>query len=255
MGTITSWGAAIVTSITSALGLLFSFVPKLLGFLAILIIGLIVSALLEKGVTLLLRKAGFDNFAHRIGLTRLEQRTNINLNPSVVLGKIVYWFVLLIFLIPAINSLGLTTISNILTQIIAYIPNVFVAVLILFLGTLAGTFVADIIKGATGAARMGSPNVLANIARFAIIAFAAIIALEQLQIAPSILNILFTAVVGALALAFGLAFGLGGRETAQRWLARGENQLSNTSQMGTAPATPPNMNQGRTEQPRNREYA
>ncbi|HZS75461.1 MAG TPA: hypothetical protein VFA41_02515, partial [Ktedonobacteraceae bacterium] len=117
---------------------------------------------------------------------------------------------------------GLPTVSNILNTLVAYIPNVFVAILVLFLGTLAGTFVADIVRGAVASANIGSPNLFANIARWAIIAFAALVALEQLQITPSLINELFGAIVAALAIAFGLAFGLGGQETARRWLNRGE---------------------------------
>src|SRR5207302_1220696 len=118
---------------------------------------------------------------------------------------------------------------NLMNGLIAYIPNVFVAILVLFLGTLAATVVADIVRGATASANIGNPSIFAGIARWAIIGFAALVALEQLQIAPALINVLFTAIVGAAALAFGLAFGLGGRETAQRLLNRTENALSTVS--------------------------
>jgi hypothetical protein len=150
----------------------------------------------------------------------------LRMDAAGVLGKVVYWFIFLIFLVPAVDSLGLTAVSNILNQVIAYIPNVFVAIVVLFLGTLAATFVADLVRGATASTNMGNPNMYAAIARWAIMGFVAIIALEQLQIAPALLNELFGAVVAAAALAFGLAFGLGGRETAQRLLNRSENSVS-----------------------------
>ena len=111
----------------------------------------------------------------------------------------------------------------------AYIPNVFVAILVLFLGALAGMVVADLVRGATASAGIGNPNLFANIARYAIIGFATVIALEQLQIAPALLNELFGAVVAAAAIAFGLAFGLGGQETARRWLNRGESTMSDAA--------------------------
>ncbi len=242
MPVITDWGVAILTSLTNALMLVFSFIPKLIGFLVILLIGWLIATALEKAVTFLLRKVGFDRMAARIGLDRFERRMNVRMDAAGVLGKIVFWFVFLVFLVPAVDTLGLTSVSNLLGQIINYIPNVFVAVLVLFLGTLAATFVADIVRGATASARIGNPNVFANIARYSILGFSALIALEQLQIAPSLLNILFTAIVGAMALAFGLAFGLGGRESAQRWLARGENTFSNVTisprynEVATAPS-------------------
>jgi len=226
---ITNWGSAILTSFTNALNLVFAFIPKLIGFLVILLVGWIVASVASKAVTFLLRKIGFDRLSERIGLSRLEQRMGLRMDAAGVLGKVVYWFIFLIFLVPAVDSLGLTTVSNILNQIIAYIPNVFVAIVVLFLGTLAATFVADIVRGATASTNMGNPNMYAAIARWAIMGFVAIIALEQLQIAPALLNELFGAIVAAAALAFGLAFGLGGRETAQRLLNRSENTVSSAA--------------------------
>jgi len=229
MVVIQSWGQAILTALANALNLLLTFIPKFLGFLVILLVGWLIASLLSKAITFLLRKIGFDRLATRIGLARMEQSMGVRLDTAGILGKIVFWFIFLIFLVPAVDALGLTTVSGVLNSLVAYIPNVFVAVLVLFLGTLAATFVADIVRGATATARIGSPTVFAAIARWAIIGFAALIALEQLQIAPALITVLFTAIVGAVAIAFGLAFGLGGQETARRWLARGENTVTNVA--------------------------
>ncbi|HCI80928.1 MAG TPA: small-conductance mechanosensitive ion channel [Ktedonobacter sp.] len=242
---------AVISSFAAALALLFTFIPRLVGFLIILLVGWLVATALEKALTFLLRKFGFDRIATRIGLTRMEQSMGLKMDAAGILGKIVYWFVFLIFLVPAVNALELTSVSNILNTIIAFIPNVFVAILILFLGTLAATFVADIVRGALSRTSIGNPSLLANLARYAIIGFAALIAIEQLGIGQSLLNILFTAIVGALALAFGLAFGLGGRESAQRLLNRSEstvgqaaNQLN--SQQQQSQQAQQNINQART---------
>jgi hypothetical protein len=226
---ITNWGTAIVNAFANALNLVLTFIPKLIGFLVILLVGWIVATAVSRALTFLLRKVGFDRMANRIGLTRLEQRMGVRMDAAGILGKVVYWFLFLIFLVPAVNALGLTTVSAILNTIIAYIPNVFVAILVLFLGTLAATFVADIVRGATASANIGNPNIFANIARYAIMGFAALVALEQLQITPSLINELFGAIVAAAALAFGLAFGLGGRETAQRYLNRTENTVNSAA--------------------------
>ncbi len=266
MPAITDWGTSIITSFTNAITLVFAFIPKLLGFLIILLIGWFIARALESGVTWLLRKVGFDTMANRIGLTRLQQQMNLKMDAASLLGKIVFWFVFLIFLLSAVDALGLTAISTLLGQVIGYIPNVFVAIVILFLGTLAATVVADLVKGATSRTSIGNPNVFANIARYAILGFVALIALEQLQIAPALIQILFTAIVGALALAFGLSFGLGGREAAQRWLARGEDNLTTAAaQYSTQQTVARNVNRARTvadmqaemqsEDQRNRQYA
>ncbi len=246
---------AVITSFAAALALVFAFIPKLLGFLVILLIGWIVATALSKAVTFLLRKIGFDRIGDRIGLSRLLTQSGIKTDAADVLGKLVYWFIFLIFLVPAVDALGLTAVSNLLGQVIGFLPNVFVAILILFLGTFAATIVADIVRGAAGSAKIGNPNIFANVARYAILGFVSLIALEQLGIAPALLNILFTAIVGAAALAAGLAFGLGGQDTARKYLGRTESAASQAAaqvqaQQGTngaqtLPPSRPNVPQGR----------
>lgn len=251
---VQNWGQAILNALSNALNLMLTFIPRLIGFLVILLVGWLIAMLVSKALTLLLRKVGFDRMSERIGLTRFEQRMGVKMDSAGILGKIVFWFILLIFLVPAADALGVPAVSNILNQLVAYIPNVFVAILVLFLGALAGTVLADLVRGAAASARIGNPNLFANIARFAIIGFAALIALEQLQIAPALLNELFGAIVAAAAIAVGLAFGLGGQETARKWLNRGESTVSTaTSQFqtqqptadGQSPTQPQRMRQPR----------
>ncbi|MBX5450690.1 mechanosensitive ion channel family protein [Thermogemmatispora sp.] len=221
MPVVNNIGQAFLTSLANALNLVLTFIPKFLGFLVILLVGWIVASVLSRTVTFILRRIGFERLGARVGLNRLEQNTGMRFDIVAILGTIVYWFIFLIFLVPAVDALGLSTVSNILNELIAYIPNVFVAVLVLFLGLLAASVVGDIVRGVTATTRVGNPALFAAVARYALIGFAALIALEQLQIAPSLLNILFTAVVGGTALAFGLAFGLGGQDAARRLLSRG----------------------------------
>src|SRR5260370_23054871 len=129
MGVGTSWGEAILTALGNALNILLTFISRFLGFVVILLIGWLLATLLSKAVTMVLRKIGFDRMSQRIGLTRFEQRMGIHMDSADILGKIVYWFLFLIFLIPAADTLGIPTVSNILNQLVDYIPNVFVAIL------------------------------------------------------------------------------------------------------------------------------
>jgi len=111
-------GVSIVNALNDAVKLILTFIPRLVGFLIILIVGLIVAALVSRALTFLLRKVGFDRLSERIGLTRFEQRMGIRMDPAGVLGKVVYWFILLIFLIPAADALGLPAVSNILNTLV-----------------------------------------------------------------------------------------------------------------------------------------
>jgi flagellar biosynthesis protein FliQ len=162
---ITNWGTAIFNALSNAMNLILTFIPRLIGFLVILIVGLIIAALVSRALTFLLRKVGFDRLSDRIGLTRFEQLMGVHMDAAGILGQVVYWFILLIFLVPAADALGLTAVSNILNTLVAFLPNVFVAILVLLLGTLAATVVADLVRGAMASANIGNPNIFADIAR------------------------------------------------------------------------------------------
>jgi Conserved TM helix len=239
MATITDWGTAIISALANALALLLAFIPRIIGFLIILLVGWLIAKGVSQAITVLLRKIGFDRLGDRIGLSRLEQNMGVSLDAAGILGKIVYWFIFLIFLVPAADALGIPAVSNVLSSIVNFLPNVFVAILVLFFGALLATFVADLVRGFTASSRVGNPNVFAMIARYAIIGFAALIALEQLNIAPALLNELFGAIVAGAALAFGLAFGLGGQGAAQRLLNRTESTVSTVASQAQQSASSP----------------
>ncbi|GCE30282.1 hypothetical protein KDA_57660 [Dictyobacter alpinus] len=251
MTVVTDWGTAIISALANAVNLILGFIPRLIGFALILLVGWLIATWVSKGITLLLRKIGFDRLGDRIGLSRFEQNMNISMDAAGLLGRLTYWFIILIFLVPAADALGVPAVSNVLNSIVNFLPNVFVAILVLFLGTLLAVFVSDLVRGVTASANVGNPSVFAAIARYLIIGFAALIALEQLNIAPTLINELFGAIVAGAALAFGLAFGLGGRDAAQRVLARTEGTVNafssaaaegklnvNTRQPVSAPADP-----------------
>ena len=149
---------------------------------------------------------------------------------SGFLADIAKWFVRLIVLVTAFDALGLPAVSQVLQQFLLWLPNLVVALVILVLAGLAAKALADLVRGATAEAGLGNPDLMANIARVAVRAFAIVIAVDQVGIATTRVNTLFMAVIGALALAFALAFGLGGRETAGQivdgWYAEGTTGCS-----------------------------
>ena len=159
---------------------------------------------------------------------------------SRLIGELVKWFVRLLFLEAAAEAVHLTAVTAVLNQIVLFIPNLIVALVVIMIGALIARFVADLVRG--GASEMGfsNPNLLASIASVAIIAFAVLIAVNQVGIAATLINTLFGAIVFAFALALGLAFGLGGRDTAaqvwQRWYQRGQELAPHLEQaVQTAP--------------------
>ena len=163
----------------------------------------------------------------------------IRRDASGFLADLVKWFIRLIVLVSAFDALGLPAVSQVLEQLLLWIPNLVVALVILVIAGLAANALGSLIRGATAEAKLGNLEVLATIARVAVWGFAIVIAVNQVGIATTLVNTLFMGLVGALALALGLAFGLGGRETAAR-----------SSPTGTTPARTRRPNSSKRPSPR-----
>jgi len=149
-----------------------------------------------------------------MGYSGKLEGSNLHLSISSLLGGLVKWFLILVFLLAAADILQLNAVSVFLNSILLYIPNIVVAVIILSVVLLAGNFVYDVVKGSTRAAGVVSASLLAVISKWAIIIFGIFAALIQLGVASSLVSTIFIGIVAMLALAGGLAFGLGGREEA-----------------------------------------
>lgn len=222
---INEWGAALTASLTSALSLFLAAIPRIIGFLVIIIIGWLISGALAAGVAALLRAVRFNDLAQRSGLSGFVRNMGVNTDASGLLAEITKWFVRLIVLVVAFDALGLPAVSEVLQQFLLWIPNLVVAVVVLVIAGLAANALGNLVRGSTAQAGLGNPDLLATIARVAVWGFGIVIAVNQIGIATALVNTLFMGFIGALALAAGLAFGLGGRETAaqivQGWYRQG----------------------------------
>jgi hypothetical protein len=222
---INEWGAALTASLTSALALFLTAIPRIIGFLVIIIIGWLIAGALAAGVAALLRAVRFNDLAQRSGLSGFVRNMGVNTDASGLLAEITKWFVRLIVLVVAFDALGLPAVSNVLNQFLLWIPNLVVAVVVLVIAGLAANALGNLVRGSTAQAGLGNPDLLGTIARVAVWGFGIVVAVNQIGIASTLINTLFMGFIGALALAAGLAFGLGGRETAaqivQGWYRQG----------------------------------
>ena len=218
-------------SLSSAFTTLFSALPNIIGALLMLLIGWIIAGVVGKAISALLHTIKFNQFVDRTGFTQVAQRSGMkNADGSSFLAGLVKWFVFLFFVLSAANILGVQAISNVVTEIIAYIPNIFVALIILLIGSLVGQFVGRLVYGAMSATgEQGTASTLARVAHYGVFGFFIVAALNQLGIATNIISLLFGAIVFGLALAFGLAFGLGGRDAAARAIDRASSGVSNVA--------------------------
>src|ERR687890_723066 len=207
-----------VESLRNALDVLLSYVPQLIGAIVILIVGYIVAKILQAVVSRVLQSIGFDSWMERGGIKQFLDRAQTRETPATVLGKLVFWLVFIIAITMAADALGIRQVSAVLAQLIAYIPSIIAAILILVLAALLANFLAGIVRGATG------NELLASIARYAIIIYAAFAAITELGIAVQLTANTFLILLGAVALAAAIAFGIGGREVAREILEKVYNR-------------------------------
>lgn len=207
-------GNSITATLVGTLNSIISFIPRFISGLVILLIGLLVASLARVVV-----KKGAQFFRVDVWLKRAHiestQATDAWIN---VASQVVFWFILLSFLIPTFNAWQLPTITNILNQFVLYLPNVFAAVVIGFLGVVLGSLAYNVARDATRITGQNTSRVLGNVAKYSIIVFAILMALNQLNISPNLIEILLAGLVGMAALGGGLALGLGGRDTAHTLL-------------------------------------
>jgi small-conductance mechanosensitive channel len=192
-----------------ALNTFLNYVPQIIGAIIILIIGYIVATVLQAVVSRVLQGIGFDSWMERGGIKQFFDRAETRETPATILGKLVFWFVFIIAITMATDALGIPQVSAVLGLLIAYIPSIIAAILILILAALLANFLSSIVRGATGS------GILASVVQYAILVYAVFAAITELGIAVELTAPTFLIVLGAVALAAALAFGIGGREVAR----------------------------------------
>ena len=225
METVQDWGDAVMVSVTEALQNFLGFLPALVGAILILIIGWIVAGLLATLVERGLKMIGFERAAQTTGIAGFIERSGSSWTASAIVAEIVKWFIRLIAIQAAASILGLDQISQIINAILLWLPNLVVAIAIIVIGALIARFVGGLVRGSTSQMGFSNSDLLGNVAYYAILVFAVIAAVDQLGIAETVVNTLFIGLVAMVVLAAGLAFGLGGQQTAAQitagWYARG----------------------------------
>jgi len=202
------------------------FLPTLIGAIVVFIIGLIVASGLGRLVERIIFYVKLDTLLKNIGLETYVQRAGMRLNSGRFLGKLVYWFVFIAFLLATVDILGLSGFSFFLRDVLGYFPQVVIAVLIMLATFVVANFLRNLVKASVASAQLHSGKFLASLTWWAVVIFGLLASLIQLQIAVSVINTLITGFVAMLALAGGLAFGLGGRDSASRFIDRMKEDFS-----------------------------
>jgi small-conductance mechanosensitive channel len=214
---INTWGEVFTSSLQSLWWGFANFAPKFIFAIIVFIIGWVLGGLVEKAIESVVGALKIDKLFRSAGAEEVLSRAGMKLNVGGFLGGLVKWFIIVVFLMTSLEIVQLTNVTDFLrTVVVGYLPNVIVAALVLIIATIVADVVKKLIVASARAAQVSSAGLFGSIAKYAIWVFALIIALSQLGIAPQLMQILFTGIVAMLAIAGGLAFGLGGRDAAMR---------------------------------------
>ncbi len=203
---------SILNSTTGVFVKMVEFWPNILGALGVILVGFFIGWLVEKAIVKSANKIKLTTLSNKIGLDNLLKKAKIRSHVSVIIGKFLKGYIVFMFLMAAANILDLHQIADFLNTIIAYIPNVLIALGILLIGIRFGETTSVIIETTLQVAKSSTAKIVASVAKYALIFFAAMAALTQLEIANEIVMTMFIAFVSMIALGGGLAFGLGGKD-------------------------------------------
>lgn len=203
------------------------FLPELVIALVIFVVGWIVAALIGRVVDQVVQAIKLDKALSSAGLDTVLDRAGFSLNSGRFIGGLVKWFFIVVFLVAALDVLGLSQVNLFLQDVVLdYLPRVIVAVLMMLVAVVIADVMQKLVVGSARAAEMKSAAFLGTLTKWAIWVFAFIVVLAQLGIAEQFLLTLFTGVVVALSLAFGLSFGLGGQQAAGEMIGKIRKEIS-----------------------------
>lgn len=202
------------------------FLPELVAAVIVLIVGVIIAELLGKAVKHVIQAVKLDSLVRKAGAEHYFNRAGVRLDTGVFLGAVVKWFLVIVFLVEALDLLNLAAVTVFLQHVLGYLPHVIVAILVLFAGLVIGEVMERVVASSARAADLGRSNLLGTVTRWSVWVFAALVALYELGVAAVLSESVFNGIVVAFALALGLAFGLGGQGAAADFIASVRRDIS-----------------------------
>lgn len=219
-----TWRQAVTVSLQNLLLKVTDFLPNFIAAIIVLILGIILAASLAKIIKKLIELTRVDKLLEKLGVNDAFKAFG-KISIGGIIGWLVKWFLIVVVLMAVADILQMSQINDFLKQVAGFLPNVVIAVVVMMIGFIGGNFVYEIVYRSVKATKMHSPRFLANIAKWSIIIFALMASLIQLSIAAALVQTLFTGLIAMMAIAGGIAFGLGGKDKAAEWLDSLEKKL------------------------------
>jgi len=222
---IQTWTDVLISSLQNLWIQVLSWLPAFLGAFVVFAVGVIVSAGLGSLVEKVIGALRLDSLLRRLGVEEYTKRANMELNSGHFVGQLVYWFMMLAFLLAASDILGFYALSSFLRDVLIYLPNVAIAVLIMLAALVAANLTKHLVRASVMGARLHAAKFLGSAAWWVVMVFGGLASLVQLGIAVSIINTLITGFIAMISLAGGLAFGLGGKDYAAHLMQKLQNEM------------------------------
>lgn len=223
---VQTWSDTIVASLQNLWALVLSFLPSLVVALVVVIVGWVIAAALGRVVWQIVAAVHVDQLFERLNFKKPLERAGLKLNTGKFLGELVKWFLILVFFMAAADILGLTQVTSFLQLVISYIPNIIVAVLILLAGAAFANFMQKLVRAGADSAELSHAGFVGSIAKWSILVFALFAALDQLGVARTFIVTMLQGFVAMVAIAGGLAFGLGGQNAARSFIDKLRDEIS-----------------------------
>lgn len=223
---VENWSTVTLRALFSTWESFVAFLPKMVGSLVVFLIGWFVSVGFGKLVSEVLKKLKFDKIFERAGWKEALEKAEVKVRPSEFMGGICKWILVIVFLLASVEILGFVQLANFVSNIVTWLPNLIVAVIIFVVAVILTDIIEKLIKASVKKMDIGYAGFLGTSAKFAIYIFALLAMLSQLGITPAIVQTLVTGFVGMVSIAFGLAFGLGGKDAASDLIEELKKKLS-----------------------------
>ncbi len=221
-----TWGDVFNQSLQSLWWSFVQFAPKLVVAVVFFVIGWVLGVLVSKAIQQVFASLKVDNLFRSIGAEGFFRKAGLNLNTGYFVGEVVKWFIIIVFLLPSLNLVGLNDVSAFLSStVLGYLPQVIIAAFVLIIAAILSDALSKTMTAAARAMGIHQANLVGAVAKYAVWVFAIIIALGKLGLGDY-MSILFSGIVAMLALSFALAFGLGGKEHASRFLSKVSDEVS-----------------------------
>jgi hypothetical protein len=223
---IQQWGDVFTASLQGLWIGFVAFVPKLIFAILIFIIGWAIGVVVSRALAQVINALRINKLFESVGAKPMFDRAGFRMDIGRFIGEVAKWFIVLVFLMASLDILGLNQVNTFLQNVVlGYLPRVFIAAILVVIATLLSDSVRKFVEGSAAAMGSRSARLAGSVAKWAIWVFVIIIVLSELGIAPAFMQILFTGIIAMLALAGGLAFGLGGRDAATRAIERVKNSF------------------------------